>query len=375
MRWQSEPAQVGPVTPVELFFDMVFVFTLTQLTGMLERDLSLAGVGRILLLFGILWWMYGGYAWLTNHVPPRRVSQKLLLFAGMAGFLVAAVGMPRAFDGTGIVFGLGYLVVICVHLLLFTQSDALEGVLRLAPFNVGAALLVLAAGFFDGLAVYVLWIAAFVLMAVIPYLVPRYSWVGGASSFHVTAEHFVERHGLLVLVALGETVVAIGMGVDVEHLTAATIGAIILALVLPGELFWTYFSDSRAAEHALAHAEGGARSLLSTRAYFFAHIPLLLGIVIAAAGIHGAIAHSGEPVAWRSASALAGGVALFLLGYADFRRAMAIGSPWSRIVAALVVLATIPIGAAVSAGIHLASVVAVLAAMLVIDSRRVDHTA
>ena len=369
MRWQSEPAPVGPVTPVELFFDMVFVFTLTQLTGMLERDLSLAGVGRILLLFGILWWMYGGYAWLTNHVPPRRVSQKLLLFAGMAGFLVAAVGMPRAFDGTGIVFGLGYLVVICVHLLLFTQSDALAGVLRLAPFNVGAALLVLAAGFVEGPTVYVLWVAAFVLMAVIPYFIPRYSWVGGASSFHVAAEHFVERHGLLVLVALGETVVAIGMGVDVEHLTAATIGAIILALVLPGELFWTYFSDSRTAEHALSGAEGGARSLLATRAYFFAHIPLLLGIVIAAAGIHGAIAHPGEPVEWRSASALAGGVALFLLGYADFRRAMAVGSPWSRIVAALLVLATIPIGAMVSAGIHLASVVAMLAAMLVIDSR------
>ena len=82
----GEPAQVGPVTPVELFFDMVFVFTLTQLTGMLEKDLSLAGVGRILVLFGVLWWMYGGYAWLTNHVPPRPVSQKLLLFAGMAGF-------------------------------------------------------------------------------------------------------------------------------------------------------------------------------------------------------------------------------------------------------------------------------------------------
>jgi len=370
MRWQAAPAPAGPVTPVELFFDMVFVFTLTQLTSLLEKDLSLAGVGRILLLFGVLWWMYGGYAWLTNHVPPRRVSQKLLLFAGMAGFLVAAVGMPRAFDGTGVVFGLGYLVVICVHLLLFTQSDAVAGVLRLAPFNVGAALLILAAGFVEGPAVYALWIAAFVLMAVIPYLIPRYSWVGGAAAFHVAAEHFVERHGLLVLVALGESVVAIGMGVDAEHLTAATIGAIILALVLPGELFWTYFSDARAAEHALAGTEIGARSLLSTRAYFFAHIPLLLGIVVTAAGIHSAIAHPGEPVEWRSASALGGGVALFLLGYADFQRAMGIGSPRSRIVAAAAVLATIPIGAKASAGIHLASVVAILAAMLVIDPSR-----
>src|SRR5688572_7862603 len=133
IRWRTtDAAPPGAVTPVELFFDVVFVFTLTQLTRTLERDLTLAGAGRILLLFGVLWWMYGGYAWLTNHVPPRRASQKLLLFAGMAGFLVAALGIPHAFDRTGVVFGLGYLVVISVHLLLFTQSDVLTGVLRLA---------------------------------------------------------------------------------------------------------------------------------------------------------------------------------------------------------------------------------------------------
>ncbi|MDQ3949487.1 MAG: low temperature requirement protein A, partial [Gemmatimonadota bacterium] len=155
LRWRdARPAPAGPVTPVELFFDVVFVFTLTQLTRMLERDLSLAGAGRILLLFGVLWWMYGGYAWLTNHVPPQQTSQKLLLFAGMAGFLVAAVGIPHAFDRTGVVFGLGYLVVICVHLLLFTQSDALAGVRRLAPFNLTSAVLILIAGFVDGPAVY-----------------------------------------------------------------------------------------------------------------------------------------------------------------------------------------------------------------------------
>jgi low temperature requirement protein LtrA len=115
----------GPVTPVELFFDVVFVFTITQLTRVFEKDLTLAGAGRVLLIFSVLWWMYSGYAWLTNHVPPRRVSQKLLLFAGMVGFMLAAVGIPHVFDGTRILFGAAYLVVICVHLLLFTQSDAL----------------------------------------------------------------------------------------------------------------------------------------------------------------------------------------------------------------------------------------------------------
>jgi low temperature requirement protein LtrA len=297
------------------------------------------------------------------------VSQKLLLFAGMAGFMIAAVGIPHVFDGTGIVFGAGYLVVICVHLLLFTQSDALAGVLRLAPFNLASALLILAAGFVHGPAVYAMWVAAFVVMAIAPYLAPGCSWVGRASTFHLSAEHFVERHGLLVIIALGESVVAIGMGVDVEHLTAGTLGAIVLALALPAGFWWTYFTDTGPAEHALAGAEPATRSQLAVRAYIFAHIPLLLGIVAAAAGIHGAIAHPGDPAPLPSAIALAGGVALFLVGIAEVRRCLGIGSPLSRLAAAVAALATIPIGTSVHAGLQLASVVVVVAAMLIIDAR------
>jgi low temperature requirement protein LtrA len=370
IRWRElSSAPAGAVTPVELFFDLVFVFTLTQLTRTLEASFSLATAGRILLLFGVLWWMYGGYAWLTNHVPPRRASQKLLLFAGMAGFLVTAVGIPRAFSGAGVVFGLGYLVVICVHLTLFTQSDVGAGVKRLAPFNLSSALLILVAGFFDGPVIYALWVAAFVLMTVTPYITPRRSWVSVASAFHITPGHFVERHGLLVIVALGESVVAIGMGVDVDHLNAGTVAATVLALALPGAMWWTYFHDTAPAEHALASAERGARSLLAIRAYFFAHIPLLLGIVFAAAGLHSAIAHPGDPAPWPPAVSLAGGVVLFLLAMGEFKRGLSIGSAVSRLVAGLAVLATIPLAATATAGVHLTSIVAILAAMLVIDGR------
>jgi low temperature requirement protein LtrA len=149
----------------------------------------------------------------------------------MAGFFIAAVGIPHAFDGTGVLFGVGYLVVICVHLILFTQADVLEGVVRLAPYSVGGALLILVASFADGAAVYVLWVAGYLLMTVAPYR------VGVARAFHVSAEHFVERHGLLVMIALGESVIAIGMGVDVAHVTAGTVGVIILALALPGAMW------------------------------------------------------------------------------------------------------------------------------------------
>ena len=369
MKWrqaQSDPA--GAVTPVELFFDIVFVFTLTQLTRFLEADLTLTGFGRILLLFGILWWMYGGYAWLTNHVPPRRPSQKALLFLAMVGFFLAALGIPHAYDRHGLVFGAGYLLVTLVHLLMFTQSDATSGVARLAPFNVGSALLILAAGLLDGRSVYLLWLAAFVLMAILPYFIPRYSWVGGATSFHVTAGHFVERHGLLVIIALGESVIAIGMGADLDHLSALTVGTMVLALGLPATFWWTYFTDVAAAEHRLGGLEQATRTLMSTRVYFFDHIPILLGIIVAAAGIHTAVAHPAEPTTLSAAMALAGGVALFLGGVAAMRYHLQIHPPGSRALSAVLVLATIPVGLYGTAALHLAAVVAVSGLMLVATS-------
>jgi low temperature requirement protein LtrA len=221
----------------------------------------------------------------------------------------------------------------------------------------------------NGPAVYAIWVAAFVVMTLAPYLVPGCSWVGRASAFHLSAEHFVERHGLLVIVALGESVVAIGMGVDVKHLTPGVLGAIVLALALPAGLWWTYFTDTTAAEHALAEADPGTRSLPAVRAYNFAHIPILLGIVGAAAGIHGAIAHPGDPAPLPAAVALAGGVALYLLGIAEVRRCLRTRSPLSRLVAAVAALATIPIDTFVHAGLQLAAVAAVVAAMLIIDAR------
>ncbi|HEY1643039.1 MAG TPA: low temperature requirement protein A [Streptosporangiaceae bacterium] len=233
----GEPA--GRVTTVEVFFDVVFVFTLTQLSRVLEADLSLASAGRVLLLFGILWWMFDGYVWLANHVPPRQAVQKILLFVAMAGFLIAAVGIPHAFGNTGIAFALGYVIVICVHLLLFTQAGIGRVLGLLAAYNLTSAALVLAGGLVTGSARYVLWIAALAMQMVIPYLVPRLSWMSLIGSFRITPAHFVERHGLLVIIALGESVVAIGMGIGIGHVSAGTIAVIALALALPAALWWT----------------------------------------------------------------------------------------------------------------------------------------
>jgi low temperature requirement protein LtrA len=363
-RHDDGPARASRVTTLELFFDLVFVFTLTQLTGVLEHDLSLAGAARAFLLFAVLWWMYGGYAWLTNHVSPTRPAQRLLLLTGMAGFMVIAVAMPDAFGNSGVAFGLGYLLVVCVHLALFSQSDALSGVLRLAPFNLLSALLILGAGFLDGQIVFVLWVAAFLVQAVTPYL-------GVAPQFELNAGHFVERHGLLLIVALGETVVAIGISVDVEAVTAGVAAVVVLALALPAAMWWAYFSgDDTAAEHTLAAADPARRGVLAIRAYFLAHIPMLLGIVAAAAGIHEAVAHPSEPLGFAGALALGVGTALFFLGDAAFRRALRVGSATSRVLIALAALATIPVGTATTATIQLAALVVIIAGVLAVEQVR-----
>jgi low temperature requirement protein LtrA len=363
-------APAGGVTPAELFFDLVFVFTLTQLSRTLETDLSWASAGRVLLIFGMLWWMYSGYAWLTNHMRPTESGRKILLFLAMCAFLLTAVAVPDAFGGTGLLFGLGYLAVTVLHLLLFLRTDAVAGVRRLAPYNLGAALLLVVAGLLSGPVVYVVWIAAFLLQTVLPYLAPQHSWVGVASAFHLTAEHFVERHGLLVIIALGESVIAIGMGVDIAHMTAGVVGAMVLATLLPGALWWAYFSEVGAAAQALDAAQDAHRSRLAARVYIFSHILVLLGIVAAAAGLHAAVAHPAQPAHLGSATALAAGVALFLVGLADLRRALAIGSMTAWLLAAAAGLATIPLGAAVNSVAQLALIIGIVVAMIVLAGRR-----
>jgi low temperature requirement protein LtrA len=363
-RWRDADLASDRVTTVEVFFDVVFVFTLTQLTRTLEDDLSPTGVGRVLLLFGILWWMFDGYVWLPNHVPPQRPAQKLLLFVAMAGFLIAAIGIPGAFADTGLLFAAGYLVAICVHLLMFTQADIGMALGRLAAYNLGSASLVLAGAFAHGPARYALWTAALALQMVIPYLLPRLSWISRVSAFRIGPEHFVERHGLLVIIALGEHVVAIGMSVDTEHLTPGTVAVVVLALALPAALWWTYFTDdAQSTEAALAAVPPGPRARLALRTGF-AHIPLMLGVVITSAGIHAALAHPGDRSSWAAALALSGGVVVFLAGTAEIRHALKTLPVGGRLVTAAAVLATIPLGVAVNAGLHLAAVVAVLVAML-----------
>jgi low temperature requirement protein LtrA len=289
-----EPA-AGPdeelrVSTLELFFDLVFVFTLTQLTGLLAHDPSGESFLRVILIFVVLFWMYGGYVWLTNQVPPDRPARRLLVILGMGAFFVCALAIPEAFDGGGIPFGLGYLLVILVHSGLWLQVYGAGVTVRFGAFNVVAALCVIAAGVLDGPAAYGLWVAAIAIQFITPRIAGR-----AAPAFPIRSRHFVERHGLLLIVALGESVVAIGIGIAGVSLDPGVFGAAVLGLALAAALWWAYFlGDEEGAERTMVVASEQERFGLAINAYFFSYIPILLGVITAAAGVERSIGRAAE---------------------------------------------------------------------------------
>ena len=312
----SADAAEPRVSSLELFFDLVFVFTITQLTSLLLRDPTVSGLLQMFLLFGNVWWMYGGYAWLTNAVPPRELSVRLLLLVGMGGFLLIALAIPTAFGSGGVAFGIGYLVVTLVHTGLFMQSSRqriIAAVTRLGPFNLITAALLLVAGFTPGGVRVLLFALGFVLHWITPFLIPQ-------SSFRIRAGHFVERHGLILLIALGESVVAVGIGLGAIELPLGRIVAALLGLALTAALWWLYFSgDEERAEVALDSAQNKHKPWLALNAFGYAFVPILGGIVLVAAGLKLAVVRYDEPSTVSAAVFLGAGVATYLAGLALFR--------------------------------------------------------
>jgi len=382
----SQPERVGAL---ELFFDLVFAFTLTQLTELLAGRLSLAGAAQVLLIFGVLWWMYGGYAWLTNARTPDRATERLLLLLGMAGFLVVGLAIPRGFSHSGfsrggLALGLGYLVVVLVHSTLYYRVN--RNIVRIAPFNITSALLVVLAGVAGGPAAYPLWAAALAIQVLSP-LVTR---LGGR--FEIQPAHFAERHGALVIVALGESVAAVGIGTARFTLNIQVVTAAVLGLALSAGLWWTYFGagEDERGEQAMTAASRERRPGLALSAYFYPHIPMLLGIVVLAAGVKLTIGSAAQPHPLRQALALGGGTALFLAGNAMFGQALGLGTrsggtwggaaagqaarrtgwAWPRYATAGFALATTALGAMVAIEAQLAALLAGLVAMLAAERHR-----
>jgi low temperature requirement protein LtrA len=289
-----------------------------------------------------------------------RTPERLLLLVGMAGFLVCGLAIPHGFGpgdtGDRVGLGIGYLLVVLVHSALFYRVN--QNIVRVTPFNITAALLVIGAGFTPVPAAYLLWAAA----VAIQWFSPLITHPGGR--FDIRPSHYAERTGALVIVALGESVAAIGIGAAPKGVTFAVALAAVLGLAVSAALWWTYFGDGddERAERAMT-ATGLSRRAVLALATYYAHVPILLGVVTLAAGAfrtigNPALARAGEAVA------VAGGAALFLAGTAWFRRALRIGPIALRLAGAAFALATAALGAAVSAEAQLAVLLAGIVAML-----------
>jgi low temperature requirement protein LtrA len=352
------------VSSLELFFDLVFVFTITQLTSLLAHDPSIKGLVQTMLIFGNVWWMYGGYAWLTNAVPPRELGIRLLLLVGMSGFLLIALAIPTAFAAGGIAFGVGYMIVTLVHTGVFmrtSQQTAIQALTVLGPSNLVTAALLLAAGFTTGGLRWALFVASFVLHWATPY----FSNTGG---FRIRVGHFVERHGLILLIAIGESVVAVGIGLGTAALPAGRIITALLGLALAASLWWLYFNgDEERAAQAMAGAPEARRPWLAVQAFGFIFLPLLGGIVVVAAGMKLAVVAYNEPATLPTALFLASGVSAYALGLVLFRWFLRSGPLGVRLTIAVLVLPTALIGMAITPLAQLVALAAILIGGATVD--------
>ena len=359
----AEPTPTIRVSTLELFFDLVFVFVITQLAEALSEHLTWGMLGNVLLILAVVWWMYAGYAWLTNAIAPNSTTRRTLLLTGMAGFLVMALAIPNAFGADGWVFGIGYLVVNVVHTLLFRMAGpgARQALRVLGPLNILAALLVLAGGLVLEPWRHLLWLAA-------PIVQITSGYVHKIEMHTISTGHFVERYGLVVIIAIGESIVAIGAVFTGVHLGFDDILVAVLGLCVSYYLWWFYFAgDDARAEHVLAHTDNPRRrARLALQAWGYAHYPILLGIVIASVGLKKTVGHALEALPWAEALTLSGGVAVYLLGHAAFLFQLRLRGVYHRLACAAVVLATIPLGH-VRAIYQLAAVVVVMVGAAIIE--------
>jgi len=347
------------VTSLELFFDLVFVFTLTQLTALLSRSLSWQSLLQSFLIFIVLFWMYGGYVWLTNSVPPVTADRQLLLIAGMAAFLIFALAIPNAFQDTGLAFGIGYLIVIVVHGFMYVRAVGLK-VARFVPMNFLAAGAVIAAGFVGEPARYLLWLLAIALHVITSFL-------GTGLRFELRVSHFVERHGLLLLVALGESIVAIGAGA--LELNLRFILAAVLGLLLTAALWWVYFArDEEVARDTMLARPNPDQLRQALGAFFYAFIPMLFGIILLATGIQSSIEHLTARLDTAHAFAFGGGVGLYLIGTTIFRRVSGIPKVIYRYIAALLAVLTGFIGNSLYAGLQFICLILTLVLLVIAES-------
>jgi low temperature requirement protein LtrA len=361
------------VTPLELFFDLTFVFAVTQVTILLADDPTSGGVFRGMLVLAALWWAWTGYAWLTSTMDVDEGGVRLAMLASMGAMLVVALAVPGAFGDDAVLFGVAYLLVRLLHLVLYTiagrDDPHLRGaVLRFAPTAIfGASLLVLA-GFLEGDARIAVWVVALAIDYVGPVV------IGGGRGWRIAPEHFAERHGLIILIALGESIIALGVGAGFELDTGVIVAAALGIVVV--RALWLLYSDVAAifARRRLMEARGVEQARLARDAYSYFHLPMVAGIVLFALGLKTTLDHVGEALDTGPAIGLCGGAALYLLGHIAFLFRTTSRVFRRRTVGAIALLALVPAAVTIPALAALGLVSAVCTLVVMYEALRYrDH--
>ncbi len=369
-RFQATLREESSVTPLELFFDLVFVLALTQCTALMADEPTWTGVAKGLLVLGALWWAWVGYAWLTSAVNPEEGIVRIVIFAAMAGLLVAALCVPGAFGESALLFAGAYAVVRFAQLFLLWLAGADDAALRrsvvtglLGSTVVGVALIA-AAGFADGPLQGALWALAIVLDMAGPLLF-------GSEGWKLQPSHFAERHGLIVIIALGESIVAIGAGIEFG-ITFGVVVAAVVGIAIAAMQWWLYFDVvALVAERRLGRASPGKeQNEIARDSYSFLHLPMVAGIVLVALGLKKTIGHVDEPLKLIPAAALLGGTAIYLLAHVAFRWRNVHTLSRQRLACAILFVALLPAALVLPALATAAIVAAVLIALVAYEAIR-----
>lgn len=332
--------QIERVSTIELFFDLVFVFAVTRLTGVVAHPHGPEEYAQAALVFFTLMWMYEGFAWLTSNVRVESNRDCWLLVGAMAAFMGMSMAIPTVFAGGGIVYGVGLIVVVLIHALLFrgAPNASSQAILGLVPYNLAMALLTLAAGCAPMPFKWPLWIAA-VAMPVVTTLHRR------ERGFELSSPHFIERHGLLIIVALGESVVGVGQAARDLPLDLPVLLYAVLGIYLGVCVWASYFDeDEEKARAAIERFGPDRRARVALMAFGYAHTAMIAGIIVAVAGMERGVENPFGRASVVGASNLAVGLALYLVGDIFYRRMMGIGPNRRRLAIAVGFLATIPLG-------------------------------
>ncbi len=372
------------MTQLELFFDLVLVFAFTMVTDLAAEETSAKNLLRAFLVLALMWWLWIAYSWLGNVIRADEGFARVAMFTAMGGAFLAALTIPEAFhDMAGgwygpLVFAIAYLVVRLVHVFMFWLASAQDAQLRnqvlrwsLGSITIGTTLLVIAA-MTEGRVQIALWIAA---------IAGDYLWtlLAGTDWRLNSASHFAERYGLIIIVALGESIVSIGIGVAGLPISWPIAVGALLGLAISGLLWWTYFDVAALSiEHELKHADGARQIKIARGAYTFWHFPMIVGIIGLSLGLKKVLYYVGDASHHTLSDALYGiplfalygGVVLYLVALIGAKHYATGAISVPRVLTVVLLLALIPLAAALPALISLTMLCAVLAALTLFETVR-----